>query len=275
MVRMLGAGVLFLVVIAVRNRGVLSQIAHDPWSCKRFLLFGAAGLYLCQLTYVIAIGYTNAGTATVLQSLNIVMIMLATCLLARRGPRLPELLGLLFALAATLLIATQGDLSGLHMPAMGLFWGLATAATAAAYAMLPRPLYPKWGSFTVVGLGMVVGGVTAALVWAAAFALPAIDAIASGGNALGTALVPQLDARGVAAMLVIVVVGTFAAFFLYLHGMSIVGAVQGSQLGAIEPVSATVCSAVLMGTAFSLPDWVGLVLMVATIVLVAAGGKQP
>ena len=46
---------------------------------------------------------------------------------------------------------------------------------------------------------------------------------------------------------------------------------QGSQLGAIEPVSATVCSAVLVGTSFSSWDWIGLALMVGTILLVAAG----
>ena len=74
-------------------------------------------------------------------------------------------------------------------------------------------------------------------------------------------------------LVVIAVIGTFAAFFLFLNGISMVGPVQGSQLGAIEPVSATVCSAVFTGTVFSIPDWVGLVLMVGTIVLVAAGGK--
>ena len=53
-----------------------------------------------------------------------------------------------------------------------------------------------------------------------------------------------------------------------------VGPVQGSQLGAIEPVSATVCSALIMGTTFLAADWVGLVLMVATIIIVAAGSGK-
>lgn len=270
MVRMLGAGFLFLAVIALKSPGKLGAIVRDPESRRRFLLFGVAGLYLCQVTYVIAIGYTNAGTATVLQSLNIVMIMIASCVAARRLPGSGELAGLVLAFTATAIIATQGDPSGLHLPAAGLFWGLATAAAAAAYALIPRSLYPRWGSFAVVGVGMFVGGIAAAAVWGAAFAFPQIDEIASGGNAGGTSLVPALDAMGVGALLVVVLVGTFAAFFLYLHGMSIVGAVQGSQLGAIEPVSATVCSAVFVGTAFSMPDWVGLALMVATIILVAA-----
>ena len=274
MVRMLGAGVLFLVLIVVRNRAALSQIARDQWAVRRFLLFGMAGLYLCQVTYVIAIGYTNAGTATVLQSLNIVMIMLATCVSARRMPRAAELAGLLFALAATVLIATQGDLGSMAITGQGLFWGLATAAAAAVYSMLPQPLHTRWPSYVVVGLGMLTGGAAACAVWALAFAVPGIDQVANGANPHGSALVPSLDVMGVAALAVVVIVGTFAAFYLFLHGLSIVGVTQGSQLGAIEPVSATVCSAVLMGTAFSIPDWVGLVLMVGTILLVAASSGQ-
>ena len=218
----------------------------------------------------IAIGYTNAGTATVLQSTNIVMIMLATCIHVRRKPRVGELVGLVLALTATVLIATQGDLSSLSLPVAGLFWGLVSAVAAAGYSTLGKPLYPKWGSFTVVGLGMIAGGVVAFAIWLLAFAFPGIDAVASGGNALGSALVPALDAQGVGVLAIIVVVGTFAAFFLFLNGISLVGPVQGSQLGAIEPVSATVFSAVLVGTVFSVFDWLGLALMVGTIVLVAA-----
>ena len=274
MMRMVGSGALFLAVIAVRDRDAIVQIARDRRAQRRLLLFGVGGLFMSQITYVIAIGYTNAGTATVLQSTNIVMIMVVTCIAAHRRPRVPELAGLLLALTATALIATQGDLSGLHLPAMGLFWGLASAVAAAGYSMLPKPLYPRWGSFTVVGLGMACGGVVATAVWGLAFAVPAIDAVASDGNAMGTSLVPVLDAWGVLVMAVVVVIGTFAAFFLFLNGVSMVGPVQGSQLGAIEPVSATVCSAVLVGTVFSLPDWVGLAMMVATIILVAASGQS-
>ena len=45
---------------------------------------------------------------------------------------------------------------------------------------------------------------------------------------------------------------------------------QGSLLGAIEPVSATAFSALWLGTAFSGADWVGFVLMMAMIFLVTA-----
>lgn len=274
MVRMLGSAALFIPVILLRRPAVFREILGNAAIAKRFVLFGIAGLYASQITYVVAIAYTNAGTATVLQSTSIVMIMLATCLFLRRAPRVLELVGLLLAFSATVIIATQGDLSGLKLPFLGLVWGLLSAVGAACYSMLPRPLYERFSSFTVVGIGMALGGIAAAAIWGLSFAFPAIDVIASGGNPSGSALVPALDLMGVFAMAVIVVFGTFGAYYLFLNGISIVGAVEGSQLGAIEPVSATVCSAVLMGTAFSIPDWIGLALMVATIVVVAAGSGQ-
>ena len=274
MMRMLGAATLFLVVILVRYRAQVREALSSPWARRQLALFGVCGLFLSQITYVIAIGYTNAGTTTVLQSLNIVIIMLVTCVMSRRSPRPLELLGLVLALVATVLISTQGDLGTMNIPPMGLFWGLASAVAAACYSMLGGPLYPKWGSFPVVGMGMIAGGIVAAAFWALAFAFPGIDAVASAGNPCGSALMPTLDAWGWFVLLAVSVVGTFGAFFLFLNGVSMVGAMQGSQLGAIEPVSATECSAVLTGTVFSLYDWAGLVLMVGTIILVAAGGDE-
>lgn len=275
MMRTVGAGLIFLVVLLARNRGAVAEMLGDRRALARLVALGVCGLYLSQATYIITIGYTNAGTATVLQSTSIVMIMLVTCLLAKRFPRPRELAGLVLAFVATVLIATQGNLGELRIPALGLVWGIISAFTAVGYSMIPRTLYPRWGSFAVVGLGMLAGGIVATAMWGLSFAFPCIDEAVSGGNAMGTALVPNLDAMGAAVLAAVVVLGTFAAFFLFLNGIAMIGAVQGSQLGAIEPVSATVCSALVMGTAFSAADWIGLALMVGTIIIVASGGASP
>lgn len=257
-VRMLGAGVLFLLVLAVRSRAQLAAMLSERSSVAQLVVFGAVGLFLCQITYAVVIGYTNAGTATVLQSTGIAFVMLFTCLFARKLPRAREAVGLVAALVATWLIATQGDPRALSMPLAGLMWGIANGLSVAFYIMYPKRLFARWGSFAVTGVGMFVGGVAATIVLLA-------------GAAWGQpAALPHLDAAGVAVLAVIAAVGTFAAFALYLHGVSIVGSVQGSLLGAIEPVSATAFSALWLGTAFSGADWVGFILMIAMIFLVTA-----
>lgn len=254
-IRQLGAGLVFLAVLAAGNRGRLRSMLADKRTLVRLLVFGSCGLFLNSTLYALTISYTNAGTATVLQSLNIAMVLAATCIWARRLPRPLETAALACAFAATVLIATHGDMSQLHMPAMGLALGLATAAAAAFYTMYPKPLFAQWGSFAVTGLGMLAGGLTGLVTCAA-----------TGTFARG---LPAVDGPSLVVLAVAVLVGTFGAYGLFLHGISLVGPVAGNMLGAAEPVSATVISALWLATPFAWADWVGLALMVATIVLVA------
>lgn len=261
-VRMLGSGILFLILLASTQRGKLRAIAGDRRELGRLALFGIAGLFLCQFTYTTSVNATNAGTATVLQSLNTVFILAATCLMMRRAPRAMELGGLALALVATWLIATKGNLTALMIPPAGLAWGLINAASCTFYIMYPKHLFARWGSLPVTGIGMLIGGIAAVAIWGL-------------GGLWGAApVVPQLGFDGVLVLAAIVVVGTLAAFGLYLHGVSIVGSVKGGLLGTTEPASAMVFAALWLGTMFTWADWIGLVLMVAMIFLVTLSGSK-
>lgn len=261
-VRMLGSGILFLILLAFTQRGKLRAIAGDNRELGRLALFGIAGLFLCQFTYTTSVNATNAGTATVLQSLNTVFILAATCLMMRRAPRAMEIGGLALALVATWLIATKGNLTALMIPPAGLAWGLINAASCTFYIMYPKHLFAHWGSLPVTGIGMLIGGIAAVAIWGL-------------GGLWGAApVVPQLGLDGVLVLAAIVVVGTLAAFGLYLHGVSIVGSVKGGLLGTTEPASAMVFAALWLGTMFTWADWIGLVLMMAMIFLVTLSGSK-
>ncbi len=261
-VRMLGSGILFLILLASTQRGKLRVIAGDNRELGRLALFGIAGLFLCQFTYTTSVNATNAGTATVLQSLNTVFILAATCLMMRRAPRAMELGGLALALVATWLIATKGNLTALMIPPAGLAWGLINAASCTFYIMYPKHLFARWGSLPVTGIGMLIGGIAAVAIWGL------------GGLWGAPPVVPQLGLDGVLVLAAIVVVGTLAAFGLYLHGVSIVGSVKGGLLGTTEPASAMVFAALWLGTMFTWADWIGLVLMMAMIFLVTLSGSK-
>ncbi len=255
--RALIAAALFAVLLAARHRRAVAAILGDGAAVRAVCLFGVA-LFLSQITFAASVGATNAGTATVLQSLGIVIIMVVSCLRARALPRPREAAGLACALAATWLIATQGDPGALRLPADGLAWGLANAVAVAFYIMYPKRLYARFGSLPVVGCGMVASAAVAVALW-----------LAGGLWGAPPALVP-LDAAGIAVLAVGVgALGTFAAFGLYLVGVAAVGPVTGGLLGAVEPASATLLAALWLGTAVSPADAGGLVLMVAMIVLVS------
>lgn len=268
-VRMLGAGVLFAIILVARWRNDLKRLLADRASLARLLVFGSFGLFLDQFAYIMTIGFTNAGTATVLQGLNMVFVVVATCLIVRRRPHAREVVGVVCALAATVLIATGGELGSLNMPVPGLAWGIVNAAAVAFYVMYPQRLFAQWGSVAVTGLGMLFGGLVALVV----FLAQGVAAAVAGAHAGQALPIPALDAPGVLALLCIVVVGTFGAFGLYLHGVSVVGSVRGSLIGAVEPASAMLCSCLWLATPFGAADWAGLVLMIVTIVLVSVHPK--
>ena len=258
--RQLGAGIMFMAILLVGHRPQLREIAADPETRRRLLILGTAGLFLNSTLYATTISYTNAGTATVLQSLNVPMVLALACLTERRIPRRLEVAALACAALATFLIATGGDPGTLHMPLLGLLFGIGTAAASVFYTTYPKPLFERWGSLATTGISMAVAGVSGLTFWTLTRGLT------NGFPALGLDCWAVL---GVASF-----VGTFGAYGLFLHGISIVGPVLGNMLGTAEPVSATVLTAVVLHTAFSWADWAGLVLMVATIVLVTLQSTQ-
>ena len=265
-VRSLIASIVFFAVLAARRRYLLGLMAKSDAKTKlAFAAFGLA-LFLDQFAYSMTIAYTNAGTATVLQMLGTVFVMLATCIIVRSRPKGADLAGLICAFAATVLIATQGDLTTITLPTAGLAWGLLNAVSVAAYVMIPRHagLFNRFGSFAVTAVGMLVTCVASG----AAYSVQ----LASGAGA--PKAVAAMDAVGWVVLVGgLAVLGTFVSFGLYLRGVAAVGSVTGSLLGAVEPVSASVCAWVFLGTTFTGWDWAGLVLMIGMLVLVTLAGK--
>lgn len=251
--RVLLGGALFFGVMCVTKSAVIRQMFHGARNVGT-LLFFAFSLYANQLCYAQTVQVTNAGTATVLQMLGSAFVLIYVCLTQRRAPRSWETIGLVLAVAATFCIATQGDVTSINMPLNGLLWGLATGLSTALYIVVPQRLglFERFGSAPVVSAGMLLGAV---------FALPVY--LLQGGSV--TQAVATLGAFSAFEWMVffggLVVVGTIGGYGLYLHGVSIVGSVRGSLLGAIEPVSATVLAAAWLGTAFTGWDICGTTLM--------------
>lgn len=262
MMRTLGAGVLIVAWLLVRERDVLARMLRDRTALARLVFFGCAGLFMCQVTYAIVIDYTNGGTATALQGLNVAFIVIATAIIRRALPRRFEVAGMCTALVATVLIATKGDMGMLAIPLPGLVWGIISAGSVAVYTMYPQRLFKQFGSLPVTGVGMLIAGVFS------------LALFACGGLWGVSPELPALDAYGLAVLAGTVFLGSAAAFGLFLHGVSIVGSVKGSQLGAVEPVSATLFSWLWLGTSFTWADWVGLALMVTTVFLVTLQHRE-
>lgn len=248
-VRQVIAGLLFMFVVLRKDRDRLIELWTTPADRKQLILFTIFGLLFNQLCYLSAVRLTNAGTATVFQCLQLVVVMGYACVTAHRLPRTREALGILLALGGTFLIATGGDPSTLNISPMGLLSGLLCAVGGACIAIIPAGILNKYGSPVVTGSAMLTAGVVSCV-----FVQP-------------WAHMPALDAAGVEALAVFVVIGSFFAYMLYMQGVKDIGSVRASLIGTVEPVSATITSAVMLGTVFLPTDLIGFAMIIVMMFL--------
>lgn len=255
-VRMFLAGVLLLAAGYIKTPAAITGIWHKKRDALQLILFAVLGLMVCQYTYFTAIFYSNSGTATVLQYLGQALILGYVCIRMRRLPTKKESVAVFLALGGVFLMATHGNPATLALSKEALFWGIGAAVGLMLYTLLPGNLIAKFGSPVCTGYGMLLGG-------SALFVL-----------VKGWRLSARLDPGAVAGIAVIAVIGTAVAFSLYLQGVSDLGGVKASLLACIEPVSATLLSALWLGTAFSREDILAFVLIIGMVVLLAVPEKK-
>lgn len=230
---------------------------HSRRARKELVYFIIGGLFLNQISYLLAIQATNSATATVLQSLQLLPVAVVSCVVGRRAPYPREMLGLTFALFGTFLISTGGSLSGIALPFAGLSFGLLSAAGGAGLSILPRRILKEYGVTAVMGWAMLVAGIIAGVFvcdWSQG--------------------IEQFSPSCWMVFFALVVLGTFCSYLLYMQGVREIGPLKAALLATSEPISATVLSMYWIGTVFSLTDIVGFVLIIVMMLLMAWHGAE-
>lgn len=254
--RMFVAGVILLTVSAIKSPRSLKKVWTDRKDALRLVIFAVAGLMTIQYSYLRAISFSNAGTATALQYLSEAMILLCVCLRTRRRPVLSETLGLLLALVGIFLLATHGDPSTMVLSREGLFWGLVSAISMTLYTLLPGQLTQKYGSLTVTGYGMLIGGSVLTLIlrpWNISV---------------------NLDAETIIAVAAVVLIGTVAGFTLYIMAISNAGPLKTGLLASSETVAAPLFAFLWLGTGFETADIAGFLCIIAMVILISLPGLR-
>lgn len=249
--RLLIAGLFLTVLAYFQDKKTLKILLTSKKNLLGIVFFALFGLVLNQYAYLSAIRYTNAGTATVLQYATPVLVLINACLRNRVLPSWTEVVAIVLAIGGVFMMATHGNLSELAITPAGLFWGILSAFTYAAYLLLPAQLIRTYGSLPVISLSMLLGGLLFPLfsqAWNYSFDM-------TGTNLL--------------ALFGIVGIGTIFAYTVFLHGVSIIGPIKGSLLASVEPVASVLLTVLVMGTQFYLTDFIGMVLIIAAVLLIS------
>ena len=255
-IRLVTAGVLLLCYYFIRDK----EKALEIWQKKRnrvdIIVYGLAGMMLCQYSYFQTIEWSNAGTATVIQYLGPALIVIWVCFRTKRFPEKKEVLGVILAVTGIFLIATHGNPTTLALSQKALIMGLISAVSVVIYTVKPARLQKQFDTPLVLAWGMLIGGVVLMIV----FRPWDYQVI--------------FDGETFAALAFIIFFGTMAGFSMYLTGVKMIGSVKASLFSCVEPVASMVLTAVWMKVSFTTPDVIGTLFVIATIIILAIPSKK-
>lgn len=256
-VRLMMAGIFMLCFYIWKDKKkafAIWQKKENRWS---ILIYGLAGMMLCQYSYFQTIEWSNAGTATVIQYLGPALIVVWVCLQTRRLPERKEIIGVLLALLGIFLIATHGNPTSLALSGRALLMGLISAVSVVIYTVQPEKLQKQFPTPLILAWGMLIGGCVLTVLFR-----PWHQTVI-------------VDAQMVTTLLVVILLGTMASFSLYMTGVKLIGSVKASLYSCVEPVASMVLTAVWMKVQFTLPDIIGTVCIILTIIILALpSGKR-
>ena len=197
-----------------------------------------------QYSFFASIQYGNAATATILQYLAPVIIMIYITIKNRRIPGIKQIMCLIAAMIGTFLMITKGQLNTLAISNIAIFWGIASAFGAAIYTLLPIKLLKKYGSIPVIGWGMLIGGSIFGIL------VPPVTGMG------------EFNASSILAIIFVVLFGTVIAFTCSLESLRYIKPYEASILSCVEPLSASLLSILFLGFVFTPIPWLGTIFII-------------
>lgn len=219
------------------------------------ILFGIIGLLGVQYSYFASIRYGNAATGTMLQYMGPIFITVYVALGQRGMPTVSQLSAVVLALAGAFLLVTNGNVHSFSVSPLAVFWGLISAVTLAFYSLYPQNLLQKYGSATIVGWAMFIGGI------GMSFITPPWHF--TGHSSLGTWWLVSF----------VVLFGTLIAFYVYIASLKYISASEASLLSCGEPLSASIIAVAFLHVQMGLAAMLGGLFILVTVTILARKGS--
>lgn len=249
--RLLMSGIIFLIILYIKKGPDIFNIWKSKLGRRDLVLFSALGLIGTQYGYFATVKYGNAATATILQYLNPVIILIYFSIHSKKFPTLKECISIGLALIGTFFIISNGNLHSLAISKYALFWGILSAFSAAFYIVQPEHIIKEWGCDIVLGWGMFLGG----LFFSFVHPVWKIE-----GN---------YNLASITAISFVIIFGTLLSFYWYLSSTKYIAAYETGILSCIEPLSATIISIVCLNIPFGTFDIMGGICIISTVLILA------
>lgn len=248
-VRLVTAGMIMLTYFIIRERKEAFRIWKKKYDAIDVIIYGIAGLMACQFTYFYTIELSNAGTATVIQYIAPAIIMVLVCFMEKRIPKALEVLSLILAVLGIFLIATRGNIHQLAISKEALIVGLISALTVVVYNLQPKRMLTRYSAPYILSWGLIIGGLVLSFIFKP------------------WEYTVRFDFGVIAALVGVIGLGSIGGFSLYMYGVKLIGPGRASLYSCVEPIAATLLSAVWLKVPFVTIDLVGFACIIAAIML--------
>ncbi|EKK20141.1 DMT family transporter [Fructilactobacillus florum] len=253
-------GLILLTVCAVIYRGKIFNVFKSWRSIAWLIAYGLLGLAANMGSFYVAIqqgGANGASSATILQYLAPLFILLGAFLFQHKKPLKIDLIVFLIALLGVFLSVTRGNIHELSIPMISLVMGIVSGITAACYVVLPKEIGRDNPPMVILGWGTLIASVAFNLhqpVW--------VD-------------VPHLSTGGILGIAGIIFFGTILTFPSVIYATRYTDSATISLIDAIQPVITFVISIFWFQADISWPEIIGAVLIIVAIYILQAAQRHP
>ncbi len=249
-VRVVGCIILFWAMYLLKPSAAAIQKKHIP----RFILCAATGIAINQTFFIKGLSLTMPIHASLLMLACPIFITFIAAWLLREVITFKKTLGLMIGIAGSvILISIKENSSGGSDILLGDLMILVNAVSYGFYMVIVRPLMEAYSPIHVMR-------------WV--FTLGTIMILPFGWQQFMEVDWPALHPQEVAAIIYIVIGGTFLAYFLNIYGINHLGASATGAYIYTQPVFAAIIAVVFLGEHFSWQKGIAALLIFTGVFLV-------
>ena len=252
--RMLLAGIIILSYLLIKKKETAFDLFKEKKDVISILIFSLVGIICLQFSFFKAIETSNAATATILQYLSPIFIVIYYMSESKKIPSKMSLFSITLSVIGTAVLVTKGDVNSLSISPSGLFWGIMAGVIGAVYIIQPRRIMAKFGTIAVTGWGMMIGGMIFQLYH------PIFRNV------------PNLDGLSFLLLIVIIIFGTVLSYICLLQSTRYIPAQFSSLLTSFEPLSSALFSSLFLGLVILPIEIIGMAVIIFSVFLLSRNG---
>lgn len=248
-VKMIISGSAIVTYVFLRRQQEILAVLKNRMDMFRCVINGGCFVLLFQICCYKTVQIANAATATVLQYISTVIVMLFCCIRAKRIPTKKEGVAILLAFLGIFLLSTHGVIGNLVISKEALFYGIGSAIFMAAYTIFPSKIYEKYSVVSITGISLLIGGLLSSF-----FVKP-------------LSKIPDLKLIEWGILLMAISIGSILGYLCYAKACSQMDKAKVCLFSSSEIPTAIICSALFQLVTIDVMDCIGTIMIFGSVVM--------